>query len=224
LIRPAPIGPAGFIIVHCGAAASRRLLTSELLTCICLVAGLPSHWGNAADALAQNRGAPVTLLGIGASFPALLYEKWFSEYNKLHPEVQINYQALGSGTGNKQFQPGFKCVPVSRPLARASTAGSTPKRDPMAASESPFRTVYWISPPLSVRARRNSSALAGFAQSNASSMPQRYHLRLAGFRPPGAIVICARRLPKAPSGFSTRLRPRVPDSQPHRVAGRTGTD
>src|ERR1019366_7171626 len=29
------------------------------------------------------------------------------EYNKLHPEVQINYQALGSGAGVKQFQQGL---------------------------------------------------------------------------------------------------------------------
>jgi phosphate transport system substrate-binding protein len=46
----------------------------------------------------------VTLQGTGATFPAPLYERWFSEYNKLHPNVQINYQALGSGAGIKQFQ------------------------------------------------------------------------------------------------------------------------
>src|ERR1700720_1527390 len=49
----------------------------------------------------------VTLQGTGATFPAPLYQKWFSEYNKLHPEVQINYQALGSGAGVKQFQQGL---------------------------------------------------------------------------------------------------------------------
>jgi phosphate transport system substrate-binding protein len=46
----------------------------------------------------------VTLQGTGATFPAPLYEKWFTEYNKEHPNVQINYQALGSGAGVKQFQ------------------------------------------------------------------------------------------------------------------------
>jgi phosphate transport system substrate-binding protein len=49
----------------------------------------------------------ITLQGTGATFPAPLYQKWFSEYNKLHPEVQINYQALGSGAGVKQFQQGL---------------------------------------------------------------------------------------------------------------------
>ncbi|MBV8772655.1 MAG: phosphate ABC transporter substrate-binding protein PstS [Deltaproteobacteria bacterium] len=46
----------------------------------------------------------VTLQGTGATFPAPLYERWFTEYNKEHPNVQINYQALGSGAGIKQFQ------------------------------------------------------------------------------------------------------------------------
>jgi len=51
--------------------------------------------------------ANITLQGTGATFPAPLYQRWFTEYNKLHPEVQINYQALGSGAGVKQFQDGL---------------------------------------------------------------------------------------------------------------------
>ena len=42
--------------------------------------------------------------GAGATFPDPIYQKWFSEYNKLHPNVQINYQALGSGAGIRQIQ------------------------------------------------------------------------------------------------------------------------
>src|SRR5262249_23417445 len=53
------------------------------------------------------RAADVTLQGTGATFPAPLYQRWFTEYNKAHPEVQINYQALGSGAGVKQFQDGL---------------------------------------------------------------------------------------------------------------------
>src|SRR5215475_12447120 len=49
----------------------------------------------------------ITLQGTGATFPAPLYQKWFESYNKLHPNVQINYQALGSGAGVKQFQQGL---------------------------------------------------------------------------------------------------------------------
>src|SRR5690242_9015319 len=44
-----------------------------------------------------------TLNGAGATFPYPLYSKWFSDYNKLHPDVQINYQSIGSGGGIKQI-------------------------------------------------------------------------------------------------------------------------
>jgi len=40
--------------------------------------------------------------GAGATFPAPIYTKWFSEYNKLHGNVEINYQPLGSGAGIRQ--------------------------------------------------------------------------------------------------------------------------
>jgi phosphate transport system substrate-binding protein len=40
--------------------------------------------------------------GAGATFPDPIYQKWFAEYNKLHPDVQINYQAQGSGAGIRQ--------------------------------------------------------------------------------------------------------------------------
>jgi len=47
--------------------------------------------------------ADTTLInGAGATFPFPIYSKWFSEYNKAHPNVQINYQSIGSGGGIKQ--------------------------------------------------------------------------------------------------------------------------
>ena len=45
----------------------------------------------------------VQINGAGATFPYPIYSKWFSEYNKLHPEIQINYQSIGSGGGIKQL-------------------------------------------------------------------------------------------------------------------------
>ena len=42
----------------------------------------------------------------GATFPDPIYEKWFSEYNKLHPSVKINYQPIGSGGGIRQLTEG----------------------------------------------------------------------------------------------------------------------
>src|SRR5689334_13811145 len=40
--------------------------------------------------------------GAGATFPNPIYSKWFSEYNKLHGNIEINYQPLGSGAGIRQ--------------------------------------------------------------------------------------------------------------------------
>src|SRR6266498_980354 len=45
----------------------------------------------------------VQINGAGATFPNPIYSKWFSEYNKLHPDIQINYQPIGSGGGIRQL-------------------------------------------------------------------------------------------------------------------------
>ena len=44
--------------------------------------------------------------GAGATFPYPIYSKWFSEYNKMHPKVEINYQSIGSGGGIRQLSAG----------------------------------------------------------------------------------------------------------------------
>jgi phosphate transport system substrate-binding protein len=49
---------------------------------------------------------PITLNGAGATFPYPLYSKWFAEYNRLHPDIRINYQSIGSGGGIAQVQKG----------------------------------------------------------------------------------------------------------------------
>lgn len=47
-----------------------------------------------------------TLNGAGATFPNPMYSKWFSEYHKLHSDVQVNYQPIGSGGGIRQVTAG----------------------------------------------------------------------------------------------------------------------
>ena len=47
--------------------------------------------------------AQTTINGAGATFPYPIYSKWFSEYDKLKPDVQINYQSIGSGGGIRQL-------------------------------------------------------------------------------------------------------------------------
>src|SRR4051812_7609704 len=57
-----------------------------------------------AVALGAGASAQTVLInGAGATFPYPIYSKWFSEYNKVHPTVQINYQSIGSGGGIRQF-------------------------------------------------------------------------------------------------------------------------
>ncbi|MCF4968237.1 phosphate ABC transporter substrate-binding protein PstS [Nostoc sp. CMAA1605] len=43
-----------------------------------------------------------TLNGAGATFPAPLYERYAREVRKKHPELKVNYQAIGSGGGIRQ--------------------------------------------------------------------------------------------------------------------------
>jgi phosphate transport system substrate-binding protein len=50
--------------------------------------------------------AQISLTGAGATFPYPIYSKWFEEYRKLHPDIQINYQSLGSGAGIRQVTEG----------------------------------------------------------------------------------------------------------------------
>ena len=45
----------------------------------------------------------VQLTGAGATFPAPLYQNWFVLLNRKDPNLQINYQSVGSGAGVQQF-------------------------------------------------------------------------------------------------------------------------
>src|ERR1039458_917584 len=48
----------------------------------------------------------MSLTAAGATFPYPMYSKWFNEYHKLFPNIQINYQSIGSGGGIKQVTEG----------------------------------------------------------------------------------------------------------------------
>jgi phosphate transport system substrate-binding protein len=57
-------------------------------------------------AIAIPACAQTTINGAGATFPNPMYSKWFSEYHKAHPDIQINYQPIGSGGGIRQVLAG----------------------------------------------------------------------------------------------------------------------
>ncbi len=50
--------------------------------------------------------SPLLLNATGATFPNPIYSKWFAEYNRAHPDIQVNYNSLGSGAGIRQLQAG----------------------------------------------------------------------------------------------------------------------
>ena len=50
--------------------------------------------------------AQTKLNAAGATFPYPIYSKWFSQYHQMHPEVEINYQSIGSGGGIAQLKAG----------------------------------------------------------------------------------------------------------------------
>ena len=68
-------------------------MRKTLLLLVCVLVALPLV-------------AQTTLNGAGATFPNPMYSKWFSEYNKIHSNVQINYQPIGSGGGIRQVTAG----------------------------------------------------------------------------------------------------------------------
>lgn len=54
--------------------------------------------------LLAGTGAHATdLTGAGATFPNPIYTKWFADYKKVDPSANFNYQAIGSGGGQKQI-------------------------------------------------------------------------------------------------------------------------
>ncbi len=68
------------------------LRSLRVLLCVTLLAGVGI--------------AETTLNAAGATFPYPIYSKWFSEYHKAHPDIEINYQSIGSGGGIRQVLAG----------------------------------------------------------------------------------------------------------------------
>src|ERR1039457_1225371 len=56
--------------------------------------------------IAVAQSGQVLLNAAGATFPSPIYSKWFDVYHTAHPNVQINYQSIGSGGGISQLLAG----------------------------------------------------------------------------------------------------------------------
>jgi phosphate transport system substrate-binding protein len=74
------------------------MVTTNMKRIALALAGL--LMGGATVAMAQKINAA------GATFPAAIYQKWFEEFHKLHSDIEINYQSIGSGGGIAQLTGG----------------------------------------------------------------------------------------------------------------------
>ena len=80
----------------------RPFLIRSSLTFLSVAAGISL----AACTSTENSNSNIegTLAAAGASFPAAIYQRWFSD---LAPQgIQVNYQSVGSGAGVRQFTAG----------------------------------------------------------------------------------------------------------------------
>jgi phosphate transport system substrate-binding protein len=82
------------------ASKTTRLIALLVLTGL-LSLGFACSPGNTGSG---GTSSTINLQGAGATFPNPLYQKWLSEYGKLHPNVRIDYQSIGSGGGIKQIK------------------------------------------------------------------------------------------------------------------------
>src|SRR6266446_563505 len=81
-------------------------LSPVLLVALSLVltgCGGGTSTSTSAPATESSDSKTLDINGAGATFPNPIYSKWFSEYNKLHPNIRINYQPIGSGGGVQQI-------------------------------------------------------------------------------------------------------------------------
>jgi phosphate transport system substrate-binding protein len=67
------------------------------------VAACGSDRQSSPQSAGADAAAVIQINGAGATFPYPIYSRWFSEYNKQNPNVQINYQSIGSGGGIRQL-------------------------------------------------------------------------------------------------------------------------
>ena len=130
-------------------------MTSKIIKRICLTAVSALSLGLIAQGIELNNNSQVanaqdselnaSLTGAGASFPAPLYQRWFSEYNQENSGVQISYQSVGSGAGVEQYLQGTVDFGASdKPLSDEekatfeSTYGAAPIQVPMTAGSVVF--------------------------------------------------------------------------------------
>jgi phosphate transport system substrate-binding protein len=89
---------------------SGREFHMVLIRAVPLLAAVPLLW-TLASCSGPDRGKPgvqapaggVLVKGAGATFPSLLYRRWFANYQDSHPKTVVTYDSVGSGEGIRRF-------------------------------------------------------------------------------------------------------------------------
>ena len=82
---------------------------------------------------ASGRLAQTTLAAGGATFPAPLYQKWFEDFEELHPSVRIRYDRIGSQLGTDNLLAGkldFAGADVAPELLSPQASAASLRRVP----------------------------------------------------------------------------------------------
>jgi len=79
--------------------------STAILAAIALLLTVPTLVAKESRLGKTLQGSP-TLAGAGSTFIAPLVERWIEDYHTLHPEVSIDYDAVGSGEGVDRFVAG----------------------------------------------------------------------------------------------------------------------
>jgi phosphate transport system substrate-binding protein len=104
----------------------RPFIIGFALLCLTAVAGCDR--GDGTGEAGGSGDKIVSLNGAGATFPYPLYSKWMSEYNKLHPNIRINYQSIGSGGGIRQIIAGTVDFGATDAAMEASEEKQAPRK------------------------------------------------------------------------------------------------
>ncbi|NJO45661.1 MAG: phosphate ABC transporter substrate-binding protein PstS [Oscillatoriales cyanobacterium RM2_1_1] len=75
-----------------------KVLTSALAVML-VACGSDAFSDKNADEVRLVLAQPVNVVGAGASFPAPLYQRWVQEVSRKTPNLQMDYQSVGSGAG-----------------------------------------------------------------------------------------------------------------------------
>ena len=104
--------------------AAAVLLSAALVAAAALPAGSQAAFGEGPPEPSGSQ--QFTINGAGASFPFPLIDLWRVEYGKLHDNVNLNYQSIGSGGGIKQHIEKTVAFAASDKPMSGSEAGQAP--------------------------------------------------------------------------------------------------